>query len=569
MSQLAFALKYRPQSFDEVIGQKHVVVSLENAISKKHIRHAYIFSGPRGVGKTSLARILAKSLNCFEGETVSPCGKCTSCVEINRGTSLDIIEIDGASNRGIDEIRSLREGVRLAPAYSKYKIYIIDEVHMLTQEAFNALLKTLEEPPAHVKFIFATTHPQKVLPTILSRCHRFQFNLISLEEIVGKLREIAEKEQITVEDNLLYSIGRASGGSVRDAESLFDQIVPVILSGGAVKDVLSFLGVIDEDTLNTVLKHLMGGDLESCLQFIDKLVKEGKDLGVFVNALLDHLRAFLLAKVSVKSFDELLDLSPQSKEFIIALCESSPAAQIVKLIDLLIESKELSHKLNTIRIPLELAVIKFTYQGEDTLTYSKEMKTVIKPEEVKQETVKQSILGMEGLDADIDNLDEDDSVNTQNVSSLDGEEVVHGVDDNILYHTVKLKWQQLLAGMQRVRAALSSHLSYAQPVSSSVNVLKIAFLKKDYFHKEIVEESKKSKVIEEMFSKFINKDIRIKFIFQDSVSSDSQMKLEGVEEKDSLPKETDEQKKSADDSDNEFINDLLDTFGGKITTQNE
>ena len=194
MSYLAFALKYRPQSFDEVVGQEHVVISLKNAILKSRVHHAYLFSGPRGIGKTSMARILAKSLNCHQGPTITPCGKCASCDEISRGTSLDIIEIDGASNRGIDEIRTLREGVKLSPAHSRFKVYIIDEVHMLTQEAFNALLKTLEEPPSHVKFIFATTHPQKVLPTILSRCQKFQFSLISVEKIVVKLQSIVKIE---------------------------------------------------------------------------------------------------------------------------------------------------------------------------------------------------------------------------------------------------------------------------------------------------------------------------------------------------------------------------------------
>jgi DNA polymerase-3 subunit gamma/tau len=187
MAYKAFALQYRPKNFDEVIGQEHIVTALKNAITAKRIHHAYIFSGPRGVGKTSLARIFAKAINCEAGPTVTPCGKCTSCTEIARGASLDVIEVDGASNRGIDEIRELRESAKLSPAYSRFKIYIIDEVHMLTTEAFNALLKTLEEPPEHVKFLFATTHPQKVIPTILSRCQKFQFSLLPIEKIVKKL----------------------------------------------------------------------------------------------------------------------------------------------------------------------------------------------------------------------------------------------------------------------------------------------------------------------------------------------------------------------------------------------
>ncbi|MFA7115371.1 MAG: DNA polymerase III subunit gamma/tau, partial [Candidatus Omnitrophota bacterium] len=245
MSYQAFALKYRPKNFSEVIGQRHVVTALKTAIEKNHIHHAYLFSGPRGCGKTSMARIFAKSLNCVNGPTITPCGKCPSCLEIAKGMALDVIEIDGASNRGIDDIRSLRENVKLSPIGAKYKVYIIDEVHQITSDGFNALLKTLEEPPSHVKFIFATTHPQKIIPTILSRCQKFQFTLLLLEDIVTKLKIITKSEKLQIPDSLLYAIARSAGGSIRDAESLLDQLAPVISQGGLVDDIFSFLGIID------------------------------------------------------------------------------------------------------------------------------------------------------------------------------------------------------------------------------------------------------------------------------------------------------------------------------------
>jgi DNA polymerase-3 subunit gamma/tau len=249
MSYTVFALKWRPKNFDEIIGQNHIVATLKNAILKNRLAHAYLFAGPRGVGKTSTARILAKALNCKVGPTAQPCLKCPSCNEIATGRSLDCIEIDGASNRGIDEIRVLRENVKFSPVGGKFKIYIIDEVHMLTQEAFNALLKTLEEPPEFVKFIFATTAPHKVIPTILSRCQRFDFRRIPALEISAQLERIASSEKVAVEEEVLFAIAKSSDGSLRDAESVLDQLISFSKEKISLKDVVSVLGLVEQESL--------------------------------------------------------------------------------------------------------------------------------------------------------------------------------------------------------------------------------------------------------------------------------------------------------------------------------
>jgi DNA polymerase-3 subunit gamma/tau len=562
MEYLAFALKYRPQNFDEVVGQEHVVVALKNAILKNRVHHAYLFSGPRGVGKTSLARILAKSLNCADGPTVNPCGKCTSCIEITKGTSLDIIEIDGASNRGIDEIRALRENVKLCPAYARYKIYIIDEVHMLTQEAFNALLKTLEEPPAHVKFIFATTHPQKVLPTILSRCQKFQFSLLPLEKIVEKLKKITSLENLKIEDNIIYAIARAAGGSIRDAESLLDTLVPVILEKGTIEDVFSFLGIIDEETLNTALKYIVERNLNDALYFLDKLSKEGKDLGVFLNALIEYLRNLLLAKVSVSSFNELINLSPQSKEKVFNLSHLISTQDVLKIIDLLIEAKDLSNRLNSVRIPLELALIKFFYKEEKKEIESahKNNNSSLRKEKikVKKEEKMEEMLDFEDMEIEEIDLEEDDDASNPTDESSS--------DCKVFFEELKDNWERIISEIKKVRAAIASHLSFARLYSLEGNVATIAFSKENKFHKEIVEANKNLKFIQEMISKYMGNKIAVKFTLIDNMQDQNR---EPKEKKLKREEEINEKAEDTTSSTDEFINELLDIFEGRLHTQDE
>ncbi len=291
---LIFARKFRPETFDEVVGQETITRLLTNAIRTGRIPQSFLFAGPRGVGKTSTARILAKALNCAKGLTEAPCGDCLNCREIARANSLDVLEIDGASNRGIDEVRTLRENVKFKPAGSRFKIYIIDEVHQITHDAFNALLKTLEEPPGHVKFIFATTEPHKVPLTILSRCQRFNFKRIPVETMTAKLTEIAKAEHLKCEAKALFTIARASDGSLRDAESLFDQLST--LSEGEVReeDVLLALGLASEDVYFELLAALVKKEPAKVLSVVEALYESGKDLVQFGRGLLQLFRDLLL-----------------------------------------------------------------------------------------------------------------------------------------------------------------------------------------------------------------------------------------------------------------------------------
>src|SRR2546426_1261152 len=259
MSYQVIARKYRPQRFNDVVGQEHVTQTLANAIKQKRTAHAYLFCGPRGTGKTTIARIFAKCLNCTDGPKVEFDDQDPRCIEIAEGRALDVIEIDGASNRGIEEIRELRDTVKYAPAVSKFKIYIIDEVHMLTKEAFNALLKTLEEPPAHVKFMFATTEPEKVLPTILSRCQRFDLRRIPAGLIAKHLKEIAKKEKVTIENEALTAVARGAEGGLRDAESALDQLIAFCGDKITEKDVLSVFGLVAHEKIAALSDAVIDG----------------------------------------------------------------------------------------------------------------------------------------------------------------------------------------------------------------------------------------------------------------------------------------------------------------------
>jgi DNA polymerase-3 subunit gamma/tau len=297
MSYLVLARKYRPQTFEQVLGQAHITQTLKNAIQADRVAHALLFAGPRGIGKTSVARILAKAMNCKDGPTPVPCNACTSCKEITDGIAVDVFEIDGASNRGINEIRELRENIKYMPGHSRHKIYIIDEVHMLTAEAFNALLKTLEEPPAHVLFIFATTEPHKIPITILSRCQRHDFKRIGLEDILKHLKSICHEVSLKISENSLRLLAREADGSVRDALSLLDQVMAY--SEGTTSDdqVLDILGAIDRKVIFDLSSALLTGNVGEALKVLDGVYNYGHDLKRLTMQIVEHFRHLLIVKM--------------------------------------------------------------------------------------------------------------------------------------------------------------------------------------------------------------------------------------------------------------------------------
>ena len=357
MSYLVLARKYRPQTFADVVKQDHVTQTLGHAIASGRVAHAILFTGPRGTGKTTIARILAKALNCLQGPTVSPCNTCRSCMEITSGQAVDVFEIDGASNNSVDQIRDLRDNVRYMPSHSRYKIYIIDEVHMLTAAAFNALLKTLEEPPAHVLFLFATTEPQKIPLTILSRCQRHDLRRIDTQSILDHLQTLCAKEAVDIPQESLRIISQEAGGSMRDALSLLDQILS-FSEGTITRDiVISLLGVIDREFIFDFSQAVLNGDIPEVLNLLETGYENGLDLKRLYGSLVEHFRNLLVVKIS-KNAQKLVDLPLHEIDRMQQAVKSVSVSSLNHIFDMLFSEEATIRYSSLPKLALELVFFR-------------------------------------------------------------------------------------------------------------------------------------------------------------------------------------------------------------------
>src|SRR3989338_4020450 len=532
MSYIVFARKWRPQNFDDVIGQEHVVKTLKNTIASGRLAHAYIFAGPRGVGKTSAARILAKALNCQTGQSgFEPCNKCSSCIEITEARSLDVIEIDGASNRGIDDIRTLRENVKFSPVHGKFKIYIIDEVHQITPEGFNALLKTLEEPPAHVKFIFATTHPQKVPSTILSRCQPLEFRRISNIQIIQQLKKIVLSEKLNVAEDVFLAIAKASDGSLRDAESMLDELVSFTSGNGNIhlKDVNSVLGVVEQEYLFEITDRIIKKDTVGVLQFLDELIDQGKDLSQLLLNLIEHYRNLMITKVTDLNHEKLLDLPQEVCQSIARQSQGISLESILTGFTALLNAQEMSRRIDNLRIPLEIALVKLSAQGKT-------------PESVVHIPAKKVEAGPP-LKEHKAHAQESNTATAKVDAAPAQHSKMHIEELTLALEKIKELWPQFIEKITRVKVSAAHYLEEGKPAKTVGSVLTIGFPRRASFHREALERKENHLLLEKLWTEILGQDIKINFIFTNDEP---------------------EPQKPSDDSADPLLKSALDTFKGRI-----
>ncbi len=534
MSFLSLYRKYRPRKFNDLVGQQHVVKTLINAIKYDRIAHAYLFAGPRGTGKTSTAKVFAMALNCQDGDSVEPCGKCTPCVNIQRGQSIDVIEIDAASNRGIDEIRELREKVKFYPGEGQYKVYIIDEVHMLTRGAFNALLKTLEEPPENVVFILATTEPHKVISTIHSRCQRFDFSLLSAGDMQKRLQYICEQENVKYEDEALSELARSANGGLRDAISLLDQAISFTDGNINITGVQEMLGKVKREVLNDFLRLIKDYNSADALKMVDEVIAEGRNVSRFINDLIEHCRQLLIIKECglkagiIELPEEVLQTMQKESEYF-------TSSRLIKFIDILTDvDREIKYSNRAQQI-LELAIIKMTSPGtrlkEKVAELEKKLKNIqdgSKVIEEKEEVkgVKRKVISGE-KNGEVGKNPENKPENTARKSTEKEEKTDTGSGD-LNIDKIRKKWPVILRKIKKEDITTHALLVEGKITSFEKDKIVIEFPPDKDFHRKNTEQ--KSDFINKIFNEVLSNPCQLEFCLAGGDDSKKKIKVDEKEE---------------------------------------
>ena len=565
MTYLVMARKYRPQTLEEVVGQAHVTTTLRHAIGSNRISHAYLFAGPRGTGKTTVARILAKALNCKEGPTAQPCNRCDSCKEITIGRSLDVIEIDGASNNSVDDIRALRENIRYVPTQQKYKVYIIDEVHMLSGSAFNALLKTLEEPPAHAIFIFATTEPHRLPQTVLSRCQRFDFRRIPTTDLVKTIEAIGQKENLEIQKEAAYVLARRADGSLRDILSLLDQ---VIAYGGEAESgkggmrtitpelVGETLGLVDQDKLFELTDAIAQKDSSKGISLLDQLIDSGMDLPEFVNSLLHHLRNLLMVKVGGDS-SVLFDLSDN---YLVKYKEKSSHfsdSDILRMIKAVADLNAGLRGTSDPRILLEMTLMKLLkMESSVNLAEVLDKLNLLDPDQsgyvrssgqsapAASRTQPRGLKLAKPSDRGEDREEHSASPPTQNSSGKPGD---------LSLESIQGRWDDVLGKIKKAKLSLWSLLKEGEVMGLEDDTLTVEFHNGRSFHKRQAEKRENFNLIQKALGEVFDQPFGLKFEL-----NEGKMPSAGKPEN---SKSNSRRNRAADDP---LVKSIMDTFEGEI-----
>lgn len=508
MSQTLYR-KYRPQKFSEIIGQQHIVQTLSNAIKNNRTGQAYLFTGPRGTGKTTIARVFAKAVNCQKRKDFEPCQQCEVCRNIAENRSLDIIEIDAASNTGVDNIRELRETVKLPPTRAKYKVYIIDEVHMLSTGAFNALLKTLEEPPAHVIFILATTEIHKVPETIISRCQRFDFSRLTLEQIVKKLSSIAKLENVEIEKDALEMIAVAAEGGMRDAESTLAQIIALEDKNITAKEVEEILGAAGHQSVEELAELILAKNSTGALSLVNKISGEGANFKVLHKSLLNYLRQLMIASVSPDLSGLFsLELTKEQIKKLENQAKSYSPKQILYVLENLIETQNNLRSSFIPQLPLEMAIVKSSTRQE----LNKSEKNIIPANSVKGNPQ----LAISNPDkARMGSKEEKNKLQITNYKSPESkkQESTTEQSGNMTIDAVKDNWNKILEATRPHNHSLIAFLANCQPAKVENN--KVIIATRYNLYKDKLNEKNNRLTIEEVFDKILNSRVTVKFVTEE------------------------------------------------------
>lgn len=531
------ARKWRPQKFSELIGQEHIVRTLSNAIELERVSHAFLFSGTRGVGKTTTARILARVLNCEKGPTIDPCGLCTFCTEITEGNCIDVQEIDGASNNGVQEVRDLIDNVQYATSSARYKVYIIDEVHMLSKSAFNALLKTLEEPPPRVIFIFATTELIKIPETILSRCQCFEFKPLSQSQITKQLELICDQEKIDIEKRGLEDISKIGAGSMRDAQSLLDQVIAYSGRKVDAESVEAVLGIVGGNTLETFVDHLIDRQPAALVTSIQEIVKQGKDLGLFCRSLMEYLRNLLIVKVSNQP-ETLLNTHTCSLETLKNQAEKFHADELQVMFSVLSKAEMEMKRSSLSQMVFEMALLRLI----ETRPFKNIDELIEKINQAENNRVQQA--GQSYVEP------------VQNISRETNSSDPVSTPVN---QKAPFSWDQIKQEVARTKPFFEHYLEKCQVPVFSEKEIQLAF--SDSFTFDLVETPENIQFLKETVKTVCGHDVDIKLILDTSVKK-SAVKLPSEEKKKSIDPEDPETGKQKSES--EIIQDALDIFGGIV-----